>query len=383
MEKTNETTSLLKKGIRFLLKCLPFLMVIALILFVVMPLGKKIKETQAMVKQQRINEVAEQKPLTNVVTMEMIPGRIIEKISLPGVAKPWISLQVVSEERGKIVEKKVTEGLTVSEGDLLAVIDKSDYQNHYDSALASYETALTAEERLKALFKNKFATQSQVDEAIARVKTTKAALDNAELSLSRCTIRSPMRGIVNKVFIENGQFMGAGDPVVNILQIDRVKVEVGIPESDVDAVRRLTHFDMTIDALGDKPYQGTHYYLSKTTGNLARLYTLQIAVDNTDQQIFPDMFARVKIVKRQIEDGLAVPMYAIITKENVTGVFVAEQGIARFKPVETGILDGWRIEIPKGLEPGEKVVVVGHRIIEDGEEINVLKSIQDMEELSR
>jgi RND family efflux transporter MFP subunit len=289
---------------------------------------------------------------------------------------------VVAEVKGKIVSRKIREGDVVEASDVLAVIDESDYRNLYDSALASYESALTMEKRMAALTEKQFVTQSQLDDAVARVKTTKAALDNAKLNLSRCVIRSPMKGVVDKVFVENSQFMGAGDPVVSILQLDRVKVVVGIPESDVDAVRKLKTFDMTVDALGKKSFKGTQYYLSKTTGDLARLYDLQIAVDNPGHQILPGMFARVTIVKNRVENGLAVPMYSLLSREGRTGVYIEKDSIARFREVETGIQEGWRIQIPSGLEPGERVVVMGHRIIEDGERINVSRVIKDMEELS-
>ncbi|THB79039.1 MAG: efflux RND transporter periplasmic adaptor subunit [Desulfobacteraceae bacterium] len=383
MENKTQAVPLFKKILKFILGCVPFVLVIVILLGTVLFLKQKILAKQTMIDTMRKNDAQAEKPLTNVVALEMVPRTVTETISLPGVARPWVTLQVVAEVGGKIVEKRVVEGKLVKKGDILAVIDKSDYQNLYDSALASHETALTTEKRLKALGKQQFVTQSQLDDAIARVKTTRAALENAKLNLIRCTIKSPMKGIVDKVFIENGQFMSTGDPVVKVLEIDRLKVEVGIPESDVDAVRKLSTFDMTIDALDQKAYQGSHHYLSKTTGDLARLYTLQIAVKNPGHRIFPGMFARVSIVKHRVEEGLAVPMYSLISENDINGVFVEKDGVATFRPVETGIQDGWNIEIKEGLEPQEHVVVIGHRIIEDGETVNVAQVVQDMEELTR
>ena len=333
--------------------------------------------------QKQANEKSDTKALTNVITMELIPAMVMEKLSLPGVAKPWISLEVVSEIRGKIVNKKVTEGLQVNKDDILAVIDKSDYQNAYDSALASYETALSTQKRLKALVKKNFVTKSQLDDAVAMVKTSKAALDNAKLSLSRCTIRSPMKGIVDRIHIENGTFLNSGDPVAKILQIDRLKIEVGIPESDVAAVRKLKTFEMTIDALDGKTFTGEYHYLHKTSDSMARLYNLEIKVDNFDGQILPDMFVRVKIIKNQDPQGLAVPMYSLVNHNKDIGVYIEKDGIVQYRPLKTGFQDGWKTQIPEGLYPGEKVVVVGHRIIEDGEQVKVTKTIRDMEEISQ
>ncbi len=372
-----------KKVLKLTWKCMPFIVVLLIIMLVILPLGKQISAKKAALADKLAKEKAVAKSLTNVISMELIPSMIMEKLSLPGVAKPWVSLQVVSEIRGKVVSKLITEGHRVSKGDILAIIDKSDYQNSYNSTLASWETALSTEKRLKALVKKNFVTQSQLDDATARVKTSKAALDNAKLALSRCTIRSPMKGIVDRVHIENGTFLSAGDPVAKILQIDKLKIEVGIPESDVDAVRKLKTFHITIDALEGKTYTGEYHYLYKTADSMARLYNLEIKVDNADGFILPDMFARVKIIKNQDPLGIAVPMYSLVNQSKEVGVYVEKEGIVNFRPVKTGFQDGWKTQISSGLFPGEKVVVVGHRIIEDNEKVNVTQTIRDMEEISQ
>jgi len=378
--KDKQTTG--KPVFRLIRKSLPFLAVVVIIFLITLPLGKKITEKKDALAENQSREIAE-KPLTNVITMVLEPSLIREKISFPGVVKPWISLQVVSEIKGKIVDKRIMEGRRVNKGDILAVVDAGDYQNAYNSALASHETALATETRLKALIKNNFATQSQFDDAVARVKTSRAELDSAKLNLSRCTILSPMEGAVDRIYIENGTFLNPGDPVAHILQIDKLKIEVGIPESDVDAVRKLKFFDMTIDALAGKTCTGEFHYLYKTSDSMARLYNLEIKVDNPDGQILPDMFVRVEVVKQQDPRGLAVPIYSLVTVDKKTGVYVEKEGVVHFRAVKTGFLDGWKTQVAEGLEPGENVIVVGHRIIEDGEKVHVAKTIRDMEEISQ
>jgi len=381
--KPSQKKKISRTFLRFLWKSIPIITVVLVIALVIFPLSKKISAQKADLAEKQSHQMMAAKAATNVITMKMLPGMVMEKISLPGVAKPWISLRAASEVKGKIVTKMIDEGSRVQKGDILAVIDKRDYQNNYDSALASYETALTTEKRFKALSKKQFVTQSQLDDAGARVKTTRAAMDTAKLNLSRCNIRSPMEGMVDRVYIEVGDFLSVGDPVATILQIDRLKIEVGIPESDVAAVRKLKSFDMTIDALGGKTYTGQYHYLFKTADSMARLYNLEIRVDNPGHQILPGMFARVSIVKNNDPQGLSVPIYSLVTLHKKTGVFVEKAGKVEFRPVTTGFLDGWKTQIPSGLFPGENVVVVGHKIIEDGETVNVTKTILEMEELTQ
>jgi membrane fusion protein, multidrug efflux system len=364
-------------------KAIPFFILLLIIIVIVLPLSYKIKDKKEALVLSQSKEQGTDKALTNVITFAPQPSRITEKISFPGIVKPWISLQVVAEIRGKIVDKRLMKGQQVHRGDVLAIIDKTDYQNAYNAALAAYETAQATERRLRSLMKNNFSTRSQFDEAIAQLKIRKAELDNAQIQLDRCTILSPMEGIVDQTFIEKGTFLNPGDPVALILQIDKVKVFVGIPESDVNAVRKLTSFGISFDSLDGKSCTGEYYYLHKTTSSLARLYDLEIKVDNPEREILPDMFARVNIVKNDILQGLAVPTYSLVNANKQTGLYIEKDGFVHFRPVKTGFSDQWKTQIAGGLDPGDNVVVVGHRIIEDGEKVNVTKTIRNMEELSK
>jgi membrane fusion protein, multidrug efflux system len=367
--------------LRLVWHTLPFVVLIVVVMFVIVPLGRKITAEKAGLAEQRSGLVQKTDEAARVITLEMVPDDLREVIRLPGMAMPWKSLEVVAEVAGRIMEKNMDDGTVVAQGDVLAVIDRRDYQNDYESALASYETAKMHEQRFKALSKQQFVTQSQLDDVSSQVKTTRAAMETAKLNLERCTIRSPMAGVVDRSHIEKGSFLGVGDPVARILQIDPLKIQVGIPESDVAFVRNLTKFDMTVDALDGKAFTGEYHYLQKTTDSMARLYNLEIRLENPVYEILPDMFVRVAIVKNRDEQGLAVPMYSLITRGDRTGVFVADQEIARFEPVETGFQDGWKIQVTSGLSPGDHVVVVGHRMIEDKDPVYVDRRVRSMAEL--
>ena len=370
-------------------KFIPFLILVLIIIAIVFPLSNKIKnKKQALILSQSEDQLTA-KALTNIITFAPELSRLTEKISFPGIVKPWISLKVLAEIRGKIVEKAVEKGQYVNKGDVLAIIDNTDYQNTYDASQAAYETAQATEKRLRNLMKNNFSTRSQFDEAIAQLKIRKSELDNAQIQLDRCFILSPMRGVVDDIFVERGTFLNSGDPVALILQIDNLKVVVGIPESDVNAVRKLQNFSISFDALNDKICTGEYHYLHKTTSSMARLYDLEIKVENPDREILPDMFARVNIIKTDIPGGLAVPTYSLVTVNNKaglyveTGLYIEKDGFVHFREVKQGFSNQWKTQITEGLEPGENVVVVGHRLIEDGEKVNVSKSINKIEELSQ
>jgi RND family efflux transporter MFP subunit len=381
-EDTQKTKKPRKSLKRRLWGLLPSLVVILMVGVIVLLVGRINSESE-VIEKKKLSELKTERPKTNVVAMEMVPGLLRERINLPGTVKPWVALEVAAEIRGNVVAKKAAEGQRVKKGDVLAVIDSRDYATAHASAKASNEVAQATQKRMQRMIKENVGTQAQLDEIIANYKTSKAALDSAALNLERCVIRAPISGVVNRIYIEKGQYVKVEQEIAEILNTDRVKVQVGIPESDVDAVRNLEQFEVVIDALGGKVFQGTRHYLYQTTDSFARLYNLEIALDNPDGEILPDMFTRVSIVKKEVPDGLGVPLYALLNKNKMHSLYVVDQDVVQLRPVEVGIQDGWRMQVKKGLAPGDKVVVMGQRSIDHGEVVNVTRTVRTMEELTQ
>lgn len=359
---------------------LPYLVVVSMLVMIIL-LGATCSDKKARLAEAS-SEGTETRELVNVVALELKPTVIRDRISLPAVVEPWLELAVMAEVRGKVVQKAVEEGAKVKKGDLIAVIDERDYVNAYNSAKALYETAKASYDRCSELYKAELATKSQIDTARANMENARASMDIADLSVQRCRIHAPFTGILNNVYFEKDQYINVGDRLAELIEMDRVKVNVGIPESDVGAVRKLDSFDISFDALGDKTITGKKVYLAKTTETAARLYSLKIAVDNPQQDILPDMFARVEIVKREVTDGIAVPAYTIINRnERNYAYVVGEDDVVSLRPIEMGLQESWQVEITHGLAIGERLVVVGHRGVEDGQRVNVMRTLENMEAL--
>jgi len=357
-----------------------------------MPLGRltKMEQEKFMEHAAAIEEEMKQKgetaiqtsQLVNVVALELIPSTIRDRINLPGIVEPWIRLDILAEVRGKVVKKIVGEGDAIKKNEIIAVLDSRDYEHAYTSAEASYKAAIASKERLSELFKKQLATLSQLDNAIAQAENYKAQMDTAALNVERCTIRSPISGTVNRLFFEEGGYLNVSDNVSEILQTDKLKVKVGIPESDVDSITRLDYFDVQIDALDKKTVKATKHFLSKTADSMARLYNLELLIDNASGEILPDMFARVDILKREIPDSISVPLYSLISINNQNIAYITEDNTAYAKKVELGIQEGWLVEIKSGLKKGDRLIAVGQRDVSDGQKVKVVRTVTNIGELS-
>lgn len=380
LKNDKESPDMNSEGKARILRKLPYLtVVVLLVISLLLGVTYLVKKNQL---EAANSETSNTQELVNVVALTLEPTTIKDRINLPAVVEPWLKLNIMAEVRGKVVQKAVEEGANVKKGDLIAVLDNRDYMNAYNSARAIYESAEASFERYAELYRAELATKSQIDTARASMENAKASMDIAELSVERCRITAPFTGILNRVHFEKDQYVNTGDVLAELIQIDRVKVNVGIPESDVEAVRTLDRYDISFDALNGRVVSGTKVYLSKTTGSMARLYSLKLAVDNADHAILPDMFARVEIVKREDTGSLVVPVYSVISRNDKNYVFVLHNSdTVALRPVETGIQESWRVEVTDGLSVGDRVIVEGHRSVEDGQVVNVMRNIESMEAL--
>lgn len=369
-----------KSLLRRLWGALPALVLVFLVVAVVILFGWIGAEKERLQKEKLAGMKGERPPV-NVVLLAARPGPVRDRLTLPAVVEAWVELQVLAEVEGKVVSVPAREGDSVSKGDVIARIDRRDYENAVASLRASHELAVKTLTRMQNLFDEEIVPRSRLDEAQASADTLRAELMNAELRLERTDIRAPLSGTVNRMDAEEGLFLKLHDPVAVILETGRVKVAVGIPESDVDAVRDIEAFELTVEALGGRRFTGRKHFLASAPESLAHLYRLEIEVKNPRGDLLPGMFATVGIIKKEVREALSVPLYAVIARDGRNYVFVEKDGRAEMRPVETGILDKWQIEVTRGLSPGDRVVVVGHRSLGEGQRLNVIRSISRPEEL--
>ncbi|MEA2083087.1 MAG: efflux RND transporter periplasmic adaptor subunit [Thermodesulfobacteriota bacterium] len=321
-------------------------------------------------------------PPVNVVTQTMVPMRMVDLIDLPSMVHAWDDLTVSCEAPGRITAVRVKEGDTVTKGEALIEIDKSDYKIKIRSIEAGQELAEINYNRLKNLSGQAAITQARIDEALATLKELNASLDDAKLKLKRCTIRAPMAGVVNSLPAIEGELLDHGDPVAEILKIDRLKVEVAIPEQDVSSVRDVEQCKVILAALGDREVTGKKIFLSSKPASLAMVYTLRLAIPNPSGDILPGMFARTRVVKKIFDNTYGVPLFTVITQDNEKFVYVVENETARKRPVTTGIMEGWKIQIFSGLNRGDRVIIVGHRNVEESQSVRVVRNVTDPEDVT-
>lgn len=363
-----------RRLLRFVWGIIPWIVVVLIVVFIV-SIGSRIIDKKSELEVARKANLKKTLPAVRVITLTLKLRRLVDMINLPAQVEPFEEIWVKAEVPGQIVDVLVKEGQLVKRGQVLVNLDDRDFRARLARIEANYRLADLNYERTKRLVQKNLAAPTKLDEIEAQRKDLNAQRNEATLALSRTSIKAPLSSLLNDLTAKRGDFVNVGDPVAQILEIDTVKVTVGVPESDVASIFDLEEAEVIIEALGKRSIKGKKIFLSRKPKTLARLFNLELKVPNPDGRILPGMFARVELVKNVYENALAVPLYAIITQGNERFVFIEKDGRAEKRKVTLGALVGWEIHITSGLQAGDKVIAVGHRLLDDGQAVEVIRNV--------
>jgi len=375
-----KSTQLKIKFLHLLWSIIPWFIVALIIAFLV-TLGGRIMEKRGALQEEKKAALKKEVPAVRVITLTLQPQRLVDAINLPAQIEAYEEIWVKSEVPGQVIEVRVKEGQMVKRGQVLMQLDDRDFRARLARIEANYRLARLNYDRTKALVKKNLAATTKLDEIEAQLKDLAAQRSEAALALSRTIITTPLSSLLNEISAKMGDYIGVGDPVAQILEIDTVKVTVGVPESDVAAIFDLEEAEVIIQALGKRRVKGKKIFLSRQPRTLSRLFDLELKVPNPDGRILPGMFARVELVKHVYENAVALPLYSIITQQDEHFVFIEKDSRVEKRRVNLGVLIGWQVHITSGLKTGERVVVVGHRLLDDGQTVEVIKNVDNPNEI--
>lgn len=365
-------------------KTLPWLAAIGVIVLILIGLRIAISSRAARLKRQR-EEAARNRAETtvNVMAWTIEPRTLLDTITLPGRIEAWEQLTVEAEVSGRIVALDVDEGKTVKKSDPLARIDSVDYKAQVAQADAALVLAKQELERTRRLHKDGAVPQASLDAALSLFRQREAALTTARNNLQRCTIRAPFGGVINRRHVAIGTRVNPGTPVMELLDTHKVKAEVGIPEADVDKVRDLDEARITVESLGGREFTGKKHFLALRPMEVAQVYRLELALDNPGGELRPGMFVDAHIVRSRYPNSIVVPLFSAIARDEEQFCFVIEDGRAVRKDVKLGLIKGKTAQILEGLKGGEALIVVGHRQLDDGGRVSIIKTVKDPSELTK
>lgn len=319
--------------------------------------------------QPENNRTQQRQVLVSVVTVAPSPMKDI--LVLPGETEAWQEVVVGAESGGRVEWIGPQEGDFVKQGDLIARIDVSALKAALDKAEAALKLAEELRDRRVRLFERKIINQEELDRAVTEQALAAANFKQARVEYERGFTKAPISGRVNHLFVKEGEFVDRGKPLAELVNIDRVKVNVNVPELDVRFLKTGQKAAVRVDAFPDRELGGVIDFVAYKADGATKTFLCKVLIENPGHDIRPGMIARAAFLRRLIPDALSAPLFALIDKGGERIVFVEKEGVAHARMVSIGIIEGDRVQITKGLEPGDRLIVTGQREVEEGMKVQV------------
>ncbi|MEM9159592.1 MAG: efflux RND transporter periplasmic adaptor subunit [Verrucomicrobiota bacterium] len=283
------------------------------------------------------------------------------------------SVSLAFEVSGRVMRVLARRGQEYMEGDVLAMLDPSDYQNSLDDAQATLTIASQELRRIQRLFESGNASQSQLDEAIASERSARANFNLATKSLEDTTLRMPYRGVIASVPIDAQQVLNVGQTAITVQGEGPMEFEFGVPTSVVGLLSTGMSLSVQVGDLDGATYPATITKISPDIENNTT-YGVTAYMDVVEPAFRAGMDGEAKIeLPKRGGASIEIPLSCVLADADANHyVWIAEaeeEDKVRIvkRPVEISSLakDGL-VSVLSGLEPGDRVVTRGVHRVDEG-----------------
>lgn len=318
-----------------------------------------------------------------------------------GTAIPYQETNVQGKYGGKIVFLGANEGDDVKKGQIVVRFDDSDTQLQLQQATATknsalervkqaesdFETIQADLKRQEELFKEGIVPQKTVDDYRNRVQGAQSALNTAregvnqaesQIDLLNNTLKdlqipAPISGVVDEKRYSVNEIYRAGDVLYHILDIDRVYIEVEVPETYISLVKETIEVSVFFDSLPEQTFSGTIERIAPKGDPQSRSFLAKAVVENRDRLIKPGMFARIQIVVKDLTQALVVDRKAVVEENGNQHVVKIVDGTAQKIAVSVVHNDETSVALQgEGIQAGDRVVVDKAAQLQTGDRVKPL-----------
>lgn len=258
---------------------------------------------------------------------------------------------------GTIKTLNVEEGDNVKKGQLIGTLDDGTLKNSYEIALSTLNQAKDAYRRMKILHDANSLPEIKWVDVESKLRQAESAAEIARIALDNAKLYAPVSGIITDKTAAVGQNVAPGIPIVKIIDINKVKVAISVPENEIGTFATGNTAEITS---GNKTYQGKIVEKGVVANPLSRSYMVKYQIDNPNGELLPGMICSVKSTRTSQNQGILLPASAILlASDNSNFVWLDSAGMARKRTVSISIMLPEGIIIDAGLHAGDKVIIAG------------------------
>jgi len=285
-------------------------------------------------------------------------------------------------EEGTVLETNINGGTSapvlVELDDDLLQVELQNARARLEAARADLKQARDDYQREQKLKESGATTEAKFTRAKLKLERMKATLEEAKAQIERARerltktrIRAPFTGELGDRRVSPGAYVQPGDPIVEIIKKDPIEASFDVPEKFKSKLTTGQSVRVRVAAFPERTYEGTVFFVSPSADPDTRTIRVKARIDNPDRELNPGMFANVRLITATRENAAVVPDTAIVPRDDRTYVYVVRDGKAKRTEVQIGQRFPGEVEIRKGLDGSETVVVAGLQKLNDGVPVEV------------
>lgn len=308
------------------------------------------------------------------VTVRATPAQresISGQFNVNGTFLPKKTAQVSAEVGGQIDAIYVEEGDLVNKGQVIAKLSGDRMNVNLNNAKATLDNAISALNRYEAAHETGGVTALQLDQARLQVENARAQFRAAQLNSGDTNVRAEINGIVNKKIVEVGAVVGAGTPILEIVDISSLKLKVEVDEALVSQLQTGDIVSIVPSATRDTIKGKINFIAPSSNGALK--FPVEITVDNSAKNLRAGMYGTASFNRTGVNDVLTVPRDAFVGSVSDNKVFVVRDNVAHLTIILSGVNYGDKVEVVGGLEAGDLVVTSGQINLTDNTPVRILE----------
>jgi membrane fusion protein (multidrug efflux system) len=294
----------------------------------------------------------------NVAGYLISPENLSEYVKTTGTLKPDEEVDLSFETSGKIININFNEGSHVQKGDLLAKINDKPLQAQLEKLQVQLTMSESKEFRQKSLLDKDAISQESYQQIQTDVQSIKADINLVKARISETELRAPFDGIIGLRYLSEGSFATPSTKIARLIKNSPIKIEFSIPEKYASEIRIGYPVTFRIDG-NENIYSAAVYAVDPKIEIETRTIVLRALYPNTNEELKSGRYASITLELSKTENAVSIPTEAIIPEMNGEKVFVYKKGKAHSVAIATGLRTESRIQITKGLNFGDTLLVTG------------------------
>jgi len=313
-----------------------------------------------------------QGPLVEVVQ----PKRMLVRDALItfGSLRSDESTTIRPEIEGRVAAVHFREGEAVKAGALLVSLDDAIARAELAQAQANLSLAEKNFQRAQMLFKRGASNAQALDEAQSQQQAARASLALSQARLDKTQIRAPYDGVLGLRQVSLGDYLEAGQDIVNLEVLDPLKVEFRVPQKAVGQIRLKQVIEIGLDAYPGERFRGEIYAINPRLDEVGRSQAIRAHIANTDQRLKPGQFVKVSVILAERPDALTIPEEAVMPMGDKLLVNLVVNGKAELREIKLGRREHGRAEVREGLQGNETLISAGWQKVSPGMPVRVQRA---------